>query len=142
MTPLDKIRALLESCSEGLPGSRYRTHEYADGSVDGEILIRPTRGVSAEDAIGSLQDSFASVPRGFWLSAGERFAIRASDEVYRKRQGLNEVSTSFQRSNRANLAEVLLILREKINTGTRKKYRRKPEVVFVRIRYSPTGKRP
>jgi len=140
--PSERIKAILEPLTEEVSGSRVKVHRYADGSIDGEILIKLPRGVSTADAADQIQQGIASMPRGFWISAGQRFTIKANDEVYRKRTGLNEVSTSYQRSNRANLAEILLILREKIGKGTARKYRRKAEQVFLRVRYSPTGKRP
>jgi hypothetical protein len=124
--------------------SKIRTHEYKDGTVDGEILVMVPRGVSTSDLLLDLENAFEkqSLGSGFWISIGERHTIREDDEVYRRFKGMNEVQTNYQRMTPTNIAETLLIARQRVTPGMEKKYRRKAELVYIRIHWNRKDKQP
>ena len=142
--PSERMISILESVKAELDPTLLKSasvkhHEYSDGTIDGEIKVRLPRGMTASEALQAIQDSLPSPElRGLWISSGVQYTIKEDEMVYRKTRGMNEVATSWQSATRSNIPEVVLIARHTISTGLSKKFRRKAETVFVRLRHSDT----
>lgn len=138
---LESARLILQTAS-GID-SRVRVHSYADGSIDGELLVKIPHGVSTNDVVLEMETAVGrmSMP-GFWLNMGTRFTIKEDEEVYRRFRGFNDVNTHYQSARPANWSEIPLILRKVIVAGMEHKYGRKAESVYTRLHWSPDGSKP
>jgi hypothetical protein len=142
-----EINERLEKVKEALAAidvdSRVRVHSYVDESIDGEILVQVPRGTSTNDLVLDMEEAMgrSSMP-GFWINMGVRFTIKRDEEIYRRLRGMNDVNTHYQAGVPANWSEIPLIVRKVIVKGMEKKYGRKTESVYLRIHWSPDGKKP
>lgn len=117
---------------------RMLIHEYSNGDLDAELLWDLTRGQNVQDLFDLVQAAFEKpFPRGWFVQAGCRYALKKGDPTYKKVSGgLNELASYWQVANRANVAEAILILQEKIGPNAQRRFRRKPVNVFLRVRHS------
>ncbi len=108
------------------------------------MIIEVERGVSTRDLTFDIEQALTAHPLspGFWFSIGARYSIRDEEKLYRRFRGMNDVSVHSRKMTRANILDSLLILRNKVLSGLAKKYRRKAEYLYVRIRWNPEGERP
>lgn len=125
---------------------RVKVAGYADGTVDGEFTVTVPRGVSTEDTLRKLYAAFGQTPGsltlGYWLSVGERYVIKADDEIYKRHRGMNEISTYYTRMRTATITPTFGAARTKLTRGAEKKFRRKADTVFVRIHWNPSNSKP
>jgi hypothetical protein len=144
---VEKIKERLENVRDALDSvdidSRVRVHKYKDGSVDGELLVKVPRGMSADDLTRDMERAMGRQSmRGFWINMGTRMVIKEDDEVYRKFRGFNDVNTHYQAGVPANWSEIPFIVRKVIIAGMEKKYGRKVDSVYLRIHWSRDGRKP
>lgn len=142
-----EIRDRLESAQAVLEmmdiDSRVRVHRYADGSVDGELLVKVPYGMSSNDVALEMETAVGREGMGgYWINMGTRFTIKEDEEVYRKFRGFNDVNTHYQAAVPANWSEIPLILRKVILKGMEHKYGRKAESVYTRVHWSRHGRKP
>jgi len=107
-------------------------------------MVQVARGVSTRDLTFDIETALGVSPLspGFWFSVGARYSIREEEKLYRRFRGMNDVDVHSRKMTRNNILDSLLILRNKILGGLSRKYRRKAEFLYVRIRWNPEGERP
>jgi len=142
------IHDWLESAGAVLPSSRVRIHVYGDGSIDGELLYQISRGESPNDALGTIRNSvhegdrLRPLSKNIWITIGARYTIKEDEQVYRRYNGMNEVGVHYQQASITNIGEVFNIFEEKSLKGLKKKYRRKAELIYVRLHWNPRRQQP
>ena len=139
------MRQRMEAAKAALPNSTVLGPVInADGTVDAELLVYLQRGQSVRDLSLDIEEAL-SPPRGQWFNVGIRVPPNKAienPEDYERALGLIQIQMYSRRSRYAGPAwndwreEVL----PKIEKGT--KGWRKPEQLFVRLYWSPTGDRP
>lgn len=122
-------------------------HRYKDGTVDGELSFEVPRGVSEEDMYRELMEAFGQNPGhigpGYWLSVGMRYAIKEGDEVYRRNRGMNEIATYFAGMRRTGIVSATFgAARDLMTPGARDKFKRKAQLVFIRLHWNPDRDKP
>jgi len=138
--------------------ARVYVHAYKDGSVDGELSITVPRGMSSEEIGKRLETAFGHEPgglgRGFWFSIGARASIKEDETVYRRYKGMNQIGMYYRQVKSAKLIDNFLSLhsfRVSKKTGRKhvplteaieEKYRRKVEMVYIRLNWNPDNEQP
>jgi hypothetical protein len=140
----DEAFATITARLSQIQDARVRVWPYSDGSIDGEALVKVPRGVSTNDLLLDLEETFGreGIKGGFWMSVGVRFTIKEDEEIYRRYKGYNDVNTHFQPFKQSSVVDVFNIARHEIATGMEGKYGRKPDSVYVRIHWNPEGSQP
>jgi hypothetical protein len=123
------------------------THSYADGTVDGELAIAVPRGESEQELFREMLRGFGQkagdTSAGFWIQVGLRYVIREDDVVYRRYRGMNELGTYYAHMDRSGIiAATFGTARDLMSPGARDKYRRKANMVFVRMHWNPYKAQP
>lgn len=112
--------------------------------------------MSSKDIGSELEHAFETQPKGlarrFWFSLGVRASIKEDEEVYRRFKGMNEVALYYRKVSTPALVDNFLSLYSfRVVEGKKypplvenveEKYRRKVEVVFMRIHWNPDGSKP
>ena len=116
-----------------------RTKVNKDGSIDGELRIKPKRGQSTNEAQIDMEASLEPVA-GVWVSSGVRYAPQRGD-TYDKYQGMAQAQTYYSRMFPQDYASNMVGGRE-INELMNKRRNRKAEQVFIRLHWNPEDAQP
>ncbi len=140
----DRMRVELVKIAKQLEGEGYitdsRIHKNKDGTIDGEVRIRPKRGQLVDDIF--LDMELASKPvSNTWVSTGIRYKPREDEEFYVKFQGLSQAGTYYQQNTKKNLPANFTTI-SVINEHMQARGRRKPEQVYLRLHWNKEDKQP
>lgn len=129
--------------------SRIYTHAYKDGQIDGEIAVFVPRGTNAADVSWKLEEAFQLEPFGLgrsFVSLGTRLSIHKDEAEDRsgtsRVRGMDDMQMYYRAFNTTRLGDSFRRSRKYMIPGAEKKYRRKVEIVYLRIHWNPDHERP
>lgn len=130
--------------------ARIYIHEYDNGEVDGEIAIVVPRGRTAIEMDQMLEEAFQNKPGGlgsqYWFALGVRLSIHKDEADDRsgsaRVRGMDDLQMYYRRINTPNLIDSFLREQKIMIPGAEEKYRRKVEIVYLRLHWNPENEKP
>lgn len=131
-------------------GARVFVHEYKNGEVDGEIAAMVPRGMSAIEASQKLEKAFQTIPGGmgtrFFFAPGIRLGFNQQRDDERsgsaRVRGMDDMQMYYRRMTTPKLIDSFLREQKKMIPGAEARYKRKIEIVYLRLNWNPGNKKP
>lgn len=122
----------------------YRVHLNKDGTVDGELRVRPKRGQEVTRIFLRMEENTKPMSAGktdTWISAGTRYKPREKEEFYIRFMGMSQANTNYSR-NKGTFRATNLVGAREIHERMADRGRRKPEQVIMRVHWNKDNKQP
>jgi len=131
-------------------GARVFVHEYKSGDIDGEIAVMVPRGRSAVEVSQDLESAFQTIPGGmgakFWFAPGVRLGFNQHRDDERsgsaRVRGMDDMQMHYRRMTTPKLIDSFLREQKKMIPGAEARYKRKIEIVYLRVSWNPDNKKP
>lgn len=131
-------------------GARVFVHEYKNGEVDGEIAVMVPRGTSAVQTSQRLEKAFQTIPGGmgsqFFFAPGVRLGFNQHRDDERsgsaRVRGMDDMQMHYRRMTTPKLIDSFLREQKKMIPGAEARYKRKIEIVYLRVSWNPDNKKP
>lgn len=138
----ETLEVTLEQAVQGLIADGYvankRVHPNVDGTIDGELRVKPKRGQEVRTILTRMEHYFIPVP-GTWVSSGVRYYPREDERYYSRFKGMSQAQAYF---SEAPMTYINFATGKEIDTQMRKRGRKKAEQVFIRVHWNPANERP
>ena len=131
-------------------GARVFVHEYKNGEVDGEIAAMVPRGTSAVEVSQLMEKAFQTIPGGmgsqYWFAPGVRLGFNKERDDERsgsaRVRGMDDMQMHYRRMTTPKLIDSFLREQKKMIPGAEARYKRKIEIVYLRVNWNPSNKKP